>query len=151
MTVRGWAVWVFASGVIAAVGCTPRRPCSGSEPCPAPELYVCLPDPTGETAYCQARCDPSVDGTICNDGAVCLPYGSGSSCYPGGGRGLGSMCTSHYDCVRGAVCVRYGSDPAECIAGCDLEGFTGSMRTCPTGQHCEPAYSSAGGLCVPDF
>ena len=142
---------MMLAGATLAMGCTPRRPCSASEPCPAPESYVCLPDPTGDTPYCQLRCDPAIDGTICNDNGVCLYYGSGAACYPGGSRGLGNACSSTYDCVRGAICLRIGSAAPVCTAGCDLEGTLGPQRTCPTGSHCEPSTDASVGICIRDI
>lgn len=107
----------------------------------------CLPDAT-ETTYCMSECTPSRDGTLCNDGRSCLPIGADNGfCYFGGRTPVGSNCTSHQDCTRGALCVgSEGTAEAECFDACDL-GATAGVAACPTGRRCVATVEGSG-ICV---
>ncbi len=130
---------------LTAAGCRPLVPCSDEEPCDVD--FLCLPDSTG-TNYCMAECTPSRDLTVCIDGSLCIPTGADNgACYTGGRTPVGSNCSSHLDCVRGAMCVgAVGTDEAECFHACDL-GATAGSGACPMGLRCTDT-TAGNGFCI---
>lgn len=139
------AAWIFVGALAVALpgwGCGQSvvgQPCSASDPCPA--NFDCAPDRTGELR-CAYVCEFGVD-TICVDGSVCLPIGSmGDACYAGGTAGIGGDCSSHLDCVRGAICLQVtgATISPRCYRGCNY----GETNTCPGSAYCSPASGGSG-------
>lgn len=138
-------IGVLALLLAVIAGCKPLVPCSEEEPCEVD--FYCIADST-ENTYCMAECTPSRDATVCNDGSLCVPAGADNGfCYTGGRTTVGGNCTTHRDCIRGAMCVSpVGSDEAECFHACDL-GATAGAGACPTGLRCTNT-TDGDGFCI---
>lgn len=108
--------------------CDPNKKCT---------FTIAFPDTSREVArLCDTYFPPtcSVLNPICAPGRACATTGpSGDYCFVPGGKPVGALCTSPYDCVEGASCItlnRGGVRTRECIYTCDLAD---GSPACPSG------------------